>query len=700
LNRFGPMNAATTAQFQALGEKIASELVFAEPGKDSGLLPVNSFLCQMEEALSREAAPEAIRQGVRQARGWMDAILDSTGTFSKADLERFGQWAVWWEATLGAVTNQREPPPPPEETDAGKAGAAPQPGSAPTEAGASGQEPALTLNVEEDGEFLAQFLSESQEHLQNIEQGVLVLEDNPWDAETLNLIFRAFHTFKGGSGFLNLTAIHGLAHELESLLDLARQQKLVIRRPVIDLILAGADTLKQFLAEIGARLAGSGAPGPIRIPTLELLARIRALVACQDPPQPETAPAPNLPRPSLKLDTTPGEMVSGLVKVDTAKLDNLVDLVGEMMIAQSVVAQSRDWGERGEKLNRDLARLDRVTKDLQHTAMSLRMAPIRGTFQKMHRLVRDLAGKAGKNVHLLTQGEDTELDRALVEEISDPLIHMIRNSVDHGIEKPEVRRQRGKPARGTIRLNAYHQGGSVVIEIQDDGNGLNRESILAKAVETGLSKPGQELSDKDISNLILAPGFSTAERVTDLSGRGVGLDVVRRNVETLHGKIEIQSTAGQGSTFTIHLPLTMAIIDGLIVGVGAQRFIIPTLSICQSFKPAPGAIQTAQGGGEMIQARGKLRPLLRLQAHLAIMPAPAEAAECIAVLVESGGQSRCVLVDRLLGRQEVVIKSLGETFCRNRYVAGAAILRDGHVALILDPHALVRPDCAPLEAAA
>jgi len=694
------MNAATIAQLQSLGEKIASELVFAEPGKDSGLLPVNSFLCQIEEALSQEEAPEPVRQGVRQARGRMDAILGTTGTFSKADLDRFGQWAAWWEGTLEAVLNQREPPAPPEEANAGNAGAAAQPGPGPAQPGAGPQEPVQTLNVEQDGEFLAQFISESQEHLQNIEQGVLVLEDNPSDADTLNLIFRAFHTLKGGAGFLNLTAIHGLAHELESLLDLARQQKLVITRPVIDLILAGADTLKQYVVEIGARLAGPGPPAPILIPTLDLLARIRAFVACENRPRPDTARAPGLPPPSAKLDTVAGEMVGGSVKVDTAKLDNLLDLVGEMMIAQSVVAQNRDWGERGEKLNGDLDRLDRVSKDLQHTAMSLRMVPFRGTFQKMHRLVRDLAGKAGKNVHLLTQGEDTELDRALVEEIGDPLIHMIRNSVDHGIEKEEVRRQRGKPARGTIRLNAFHQGGNVVIEIQDDGNGLNRESILAKAVERGLVKPGQQLSEKDVSNLILAPGFSTAERVTELSGRGVGLDVVRRNVEALHGRIEIQSIAGQGSAFTIHLPLTMAIIDGLIVGVGAQRFIIPTLSVCQSFKPAPGAIRTVQGRGEMIEARGKLRPLLRLHAHLAIEPGPAVADERIAVLVESGGQSRCVLVDRLLGKQEVVIKSLGETFCRNRHVAGAAILRDGHVALILDPYALVCLDRAPLEAAA
>jgi two-component system chemotaxis sensor kinase CheA len=303
------------------------------------------------------------------------------------------------------------------------------------------------------------------------------------------------------------------------------------------------------------------------------------------------------------------DIVSATVKVDKLKLDNLVDLMGELILAQANVVQTVECSAtRNEKFNRDLALLNRLTKDLKYTAMSLRMVPIRKTFQKMHRLVRDVAGKMGKNVQLLTRGEDTELDRALVEEINDPLIHMIRNSIDHGLEETKLRLQRGKSERGSIILSAYHQGGNVVIEIKDDGNGLNCERILAKATQMGLVKPGQQLPEKDIFNLIMTPGFSTAEQVTDLSGRGVGLDVVRRNVEALHGKIEIYSTPGHGSTFTIHLPLTMAVIDGLIAGVGEQRFIFPTLSVCHSFRPAAGAIKTVQGRGEMIEVRGKMRP--------------------------------------------------------------------------------------------
>ena len=387
--------------------------------------------------------------------------------------------------------------------------------------------------------------------------------------------------------------------------------------------------------------------------------------------------------------------------MDTLKLDSLVDLVGEMVIAQSLVVQNRDLTTlQSEQLTRDLAQLGRITKDLQRTAMSLRMVPIGATFSKMNRLVRDIAAKVGKQVDLVTEGEDTELDRTIVDEISDPLIHMIRNSVDHGIEKPEMRIKRGKPATGTVSLKAFHQGGNIVIEIKDDGNGLDRDRILAKGVERGLVKAGEILPDNQIFNLILEAGFSTAEKVTDLSGRGVGMDVVRQNIEKLRGKLEISSAAGQGTTFSIHLPLTLAIIDGLLVGVGTHRYILPTLLVRESFRPAAQMISTVHGRGEMINVRGRLCPLLRLYAHLGLEPVSTLATESIVVVVESGNEARCVLVDKLIGKQEVVIKSLGEAFRQNRCVAGAAILGDGGVGLILDPQTLVHLESIPMEAAA
>ena len=322
--------------------------------------------------------------------------------------------------------------------------------------------------------------------------------------------------------------------------------------------------------------------------------------------------------------------------------------------------------------------------------MSLRMVPIGRTFQKMTRLVRDLATQQQKQVQLVVEGEDTELDRNIVEELSDPLVHMIRNAVDHGIELPADRVSRGKPPLGTIRLSASHQRGGIVIRIQDDGKGLNRDRILAKARERGLVKPDATLSEADLFALIFAPGFSTAEIVTDLSGRGVGMDVVRRNIEKLRGKVEIESVAGQGSTFTIVLPLTLAIIDGMLVGVGDDRYIIPTFSVRESFRPRPGMVTTVHERGEVVSVRGRLTPLLRLGQHLGTPCRAVDPTDGIIVVVESGDAARGLLVDELLGKQEVVIKNLGETFRKQDLLAGAAILGDGRVGLILDVDTLVK----------
>jgi two-component system chemotaxis sensor kinase CheA len=332
--------------------------------------------------------------------------------------------------------------------------------------------------------------------------------------------------------------------------------------------------------------------------------------------------------------------------------------------------------------------------------MAMRMVPIGGTFQKMIRVVRDLGAKQQKQVQLVLSGEDTELDRTIVEEIADPLLHMIRNSVDHGIEKPEVRVSRGKPHQGTIHLRAFHRAGNVVIQIQDDGNGLNRYRILGKAVEKGLVAANAELADLEIFQLIFAPGFSTAEVVTDVSGRGVGMDVVKRNIEKLQGKVEIESQPGQGSTFTIYLPLTLAIIEALVVSVGEQRFIIPALSVRESFQLTPAMLSTVCQRGEMVKVRDRLIPLLRLYEHFNIKPRSTNPTEGIVVVLEAGRATRCLLVDHLLHKQEVVIKSLGKTLKRNPALAGAAILGDGRVGLILDVNTLVEMKSSALSMAA
>jgi two-component system chemotaxis sensor kinase CheA len=544
---------------------------------------------------------------------------------------------------------------------------------------------------------------------------------------------------------MKLLVLQQLAHELESMLDAARRGKYRLVSASITVILAGADILKRFVAELANQIAGVNTGRTIDLPIPQLIRDVHALLdGALPPPGAATSPAPKAktdaapPAPApiapaappavpssdtvaaIEAGSQQGAAVvavepqapapapavakappaspaaapvigSGIVRVDTLKLDSLIDLVGELVIAQSMVVQTPELKAiTSAHLSRSLGQLRSITSDLQRTAMSLRMVPIRSTFQKMSRLVRDLALQQGKEIVLELEGEETELDRNIVEELSDPLVHMIRNSADHGVEMPDVRVAGGKPALGTIHLRAFHQGGNIVIQIQDDGAGLNKERILAKAIEKGLVKPGETLPDKDIFALIFAAGFSTAEKITDISGRGVGMDVVRRNIEKLRGKIDIDSVPGQGTTFSIFLPLTLAIIDGMIVSVGGERYIIPTLAVRESFRPRTEMLSTVHERGEMVNVRGKLCPLLRLYDYFDQPTKITEPTDGIVVVVESGNQTRCLLVDELIGKQEVVIKSLGGALRKNPSLAGGAVLGDGRVGLILNVDALVK----------
>ena len=322
--------------------------------------------------------------------------------------------------------------------------------------------------------------------------------------------------------------------------------------------------------------------------------------------------------------------------------------------------------------------------------MSLRMIPIKSTFQKMERVVRDLARDFDKKVAFVTSGDETELDRTVVEEIGDPLVHMVRNALDHGLETTAGRVAAGKPETGTLHLKAYHQGGSIVIELEDDGRGMDPDRIYAKAVEKGLIAAGAALSRDDILGLILAPGFSTAEKITAVSGRGVGMDVVKRNIEKLRGKIEISSVLGRGSIFRLKLPLTMAIVDGLVVRVGADRFILPATSVQMTLRPKPESLSTVHGQGEVLELRGRLLPIHRLHRCFNIPADAASPGDGILVIVEHGGKVYALLVDEMLSKQEVVIKNLGAFMQGLPGVAGGAILGDGSIALIVDPGTLLQ----------
>jgi two-component system chemotaxis sensor kinase CheA len=381
-----------------------------------------------------------------------------------------------------------------------------------------------------------------------------------------------------------------------------------------------------------------------------------------------------------------------VVKVDADRLDRLVNLIGELVIAESMVSQSCELrGGVSAQLGRHMAQLDKITRELQEMGTSLRMVPVRPTFQKMARLVRDLAKKAGKPVEFVMSGEDTELDRAVVEKIGDPLVHMIRNAVDHGLEAtPAERRAAGKPDTGRVELRAFHKGGNIHIEVEDDGRGLHREVILAKARERGVVREGEVLSDREVYNLIFEAGFSTAKEVTDVSGRGVGMDVVRRNVEALRGQVDIRTEPGQGSVFSIRLPLTLAIIDGMVIRVGAERYVIPTLAINRCMRPGPADLKSVLGCGEMLNLQGSLMPLFRLGGLFNIRDAKADPAQSIAVIVENDGSSIALLADALLGQQQIVIKSLGDSLRGTPGISGGAIMPDGRVGLILDVGGLIR----------
>ncbi|ROR01910.1 chemotaxis protein CheA [Desulfosoma caldarium] len=583
----------------------------------------------------------------------------------------------------------------------------------------------------EDAELIKDFIEEAKEHLASIELNIMSLEADPSDKEAINAVFRPFHSIKGVAGFLNLQAIHQLSHEVENILDEARSGAIEVTDAVIDVVLRAVDILKVLLKELEAALGDSEASL-----SSELVASFLKSLRNFDPQQPvgsqrsaeppkvgeilvqkglvepvevekaaEAAKERGMKIGEVLVDEgnlSPQEVATALreqrhfkestasVRVDTAKLDNLVDMVGELVIAQSMVLQNPEVQSiKDQKFQKDSVQLRRITAELQRISMSLRMVPIKSTFQKLIRLVRDLSKKSGKDVRLEMHGEDTEIDRNMVEEIYEPLVHMIRNAIDHGLETPEERKAMGKDPCGTIYLSAEQKGGNIIIELRDDGRGLNAAKIRAKAVERGLIGPDDNLEERALFELIFHPGFSTKDEITDVSGRGVGMDVVRRSVEDLRGKLEVSSVQGQGTRFELKLPLTMAIIDGMVISVGPERYVVPTVALRESLRPSRESYMTVHGSGEMIKVRHQLMPLIRLHDMLGVEPRFRNPWEGLILVVSEDQKSYCLLADEIIGRQEVVIKSLGAGLRHVRGLSGGAILGDGKVALILDVKGIV-----------
>jgi two-component system, chemotaxis family, sensor kinase CheA len=572
----------------------------------------------------------------------------------------------------------------------------------------------------EDPEITAEFISETNDHFEISDENLIILEKDPENEEAIASIFRAFHTIKGTTSFLGLTPLSELAHKAENLLDEVRKKRLSFKGPVVDATFNAFDLLKTMIKQLEEALPAGKKfiPDPglpeVLIQLKEVMSgengfshskkdhppmsgrenqkiKKHIIEACLDEKESEDDQIGSSAANSGSL-TQFGKTVKQTMKIDADRIDLLLETIGELVIMESIV--SRDATMRQSEfrdMDRNLAQLTKITRSLQDMSMSMRLIPIDTTFRKMSRLLRDLCKKTGKKIELIMEGKDTELDKSMVEKLGDPLVHMIRNAVDHGIEETaEQRIAAGKDPVGKIILKAYHQGGNIHIDISDDGRGLDKGTITAKAIERGIISGTENMSDQDIFSLIFEPGFSTAKQVTDVSGRGVGMDVVKNNIESVRGNIRIVSEPGKGSTFTLVLPLTMAIIDGMIVRVGSERYILPLLSIIESFQPKKHMISTVSGKGEIVPFRDRLLPLFRLADLYDITDAQNDPTQALVVVIEDTGRRIALLVDELLGQNQTVIKNLGEGLGEVDGIAGASIMPDGKPGLIIDVNGLVK----------
>lgn len=646
-------------------------------------------------------------------------------------------------------------------------------------------------------QFHQTFFEESLEGMEEMESHLLAIEETmagrrgtdlfEADKESLNTIFRAVHSIKGGSATFGFNQIASFAHILETLLDDLREGRCPKTRHVVNVLLQSVDCLRGLLEAArtdspvdevlieGVRAAlkklqqdtgsSSSAPVPLSddstvssngwkihfMPQADMLKSgndplriIRALsshgkikvkidnarLPAWENIDPEASYLSwiielhgDVSRKTVmdafawvigdcELEVTPLDedrpQISGVetaqnraqisssatqsIRISTSKADDLVNLVGELVITQTMLSRFEGEleNENIDKLMENLGQLERNTRDLQESVMSMRMLPIGFAFNKLPRMVRDVSQQLGKKVELKVSGESTELDKTVIERVGDSLLHLVRNCVDHGLEVPKERKAAGKPETGTIHLRAYQEGGNVIIEIEDDGKGLQREKILAKAIERGLVSADADMSEEQIDQIIFIPGFSTADQVTDVSGRGVGTDAVRTNIRALRGNVEVVTTPGKGTKFTLRLPLTLAIMDGLTVRVGSHVYILPMLNIVESVSVTEDQITRPGGSAEKFVLRKTVMPLTRLYDLFQIRADINNIEEGIVVVVEAEGKKAGIFVDELLGQQQVVVKSLEEHHRKVEGVATATILGDGEVALILDVTALVR----------
>lgn len=688
----------------ALIEERLEQLAAAGSGREAGLVDLLARLATAlileENDASRDQHLAVLERGVEIVQKLIQG-------------QELGEVEQNWRAEVAALMGEEAPAAPEpvapepaagEEVPPAQSEGAAEPAPAPPEplsaeaavASLGGSSPEADLAEESgpqrDDELFQAFVTEAYEHLEAAEQGLLELRSNPEDKELLNQLFRSFHTIKGAAGFVNLLNVSNLTHSAENLLDLARKDKLKLVGERLDAIFAAIDATRSL---IGFAESGEPGPGPDCSALVVRLEKLEHADAVQESPEAAVASGEAaVAGGGAESGAHAAHKASSFVRVETGKLDDLVNMMGEMVIAHALVdGRARNNNKpAAEKASasgdragaaKELSQMSKIIKDLQEKVMVLRMVPIKGVFERMARLVYDLSRKSGKQVELVREGEETEVDKNVVEELVDPLIHLMRNACDHGVESAEKRREAGKPPVGRVELSARHQGGNIVVELRDDGNGLPREKIIKKALERGLIDSADNLTDEQVYGLIFLPGFSTADKITDISGRGVGLDVVRQNVQKLRGKVEVNSEPGKGTTFVISLPLTMAIIDGMVIQVGQERYIVPLLSIVESLCPKREDIFTVQGKGEMVKIREGLYPIVRLHHLFGLQPRTLRPWESLLLLIEGKDARFCLQVDELIGIQQIVIKGVEEEM-RHKGVSGCAILGDGRVGLILD----------------
>lgn len=555
-------------------------------------------------------------------------------------------------------------------------------------------------------EMKDQFFLDASEMISDIEQNLVNMEKTQ-ELELIGDTFRLVHSLKGNAGFMGYSEIEEFASDMETILQSIKSGELPADETIISILLSNLEMIATRVAnqttggstsdtETGEFMQNQEIPAEIIMEEAaeERLQEQSPEIKSSIRKKKEEQPKKPAPKPAAVQEESQPNHATSIqkkdIRVDTQKIDKLFDLVGELITIESMVTNNPELkGMELPSFNKSARMLNKITRELQEVTMSVRMMPLESLFNRMKRLVRDVALKMGKKVDLKISGQETEMDKNVIDEIADPLVHILRNSVDHGIESPQERKENDKTETGTINLSARYAGNEILISVSDDGAGINREKVYAKAVEKELIADGAELSDNEVYKLIFEPGFSTADKVTDISGRGVGMDVVKRNIEKLRGSIDVESSPGAGSTVTMRIPLTLAILESMVIRIGNSQFALPILSVVESFKVSIHNITTTMDGLEVVKVRHEVIPVIRLHEIFNKEPDSEQLEEGIMITIESRNKKVCLFADEIIGQQQAVVKSLTDYIGKVPGIMGCMVLGDGGIGLILDIESLI-----------